>query len=110
MYAGRVVEYATLAAITADPHHPYTRGLLACVPRLDQRRASLQTVRAFVDSAEARTPIIAAGASFTPWWPRHAPPSPEHAYALIERSPNHWVGVWAEPGRAPDRPPLIAPD
>ncbi len=34
MYGGRVVEEGTTAEIFADPRHPYTRGLLACIPRL----------------------------------------------------------------------------
>jgi peptide/nickel transport system ATP-binding protein len=32
MYAGEVVESAPTAALFAAPSHPYTRGLLACVP------------------------------------------------------------------------------
>ena len=35
MYAGRVVEQAPAAALYRAPQHPYTRGLLASVPRLD---------------------------------------------------------------------------
>ena len=34
MYAGRKVEEAPVARLFARPHHPYTRGLLASVPRL----------------------------------------------------------------------------
>src|SRR5262249_22326373 len=33
MYAGRVVEEGDVAAIFATPRHPYTRDLLACMPR-----------------------------------------------------------------------------
>jgi peptide/nickel transport system ATP-binding protein len=32
MYAGEVVESAPTAALFAAPEHPYTRGLLTCVP------------------------------------------------------------------------------
>ena len=32
MYAGRIVEQADTAALFATPHHPYTRGLLSCIP------------------------------------------------------------------------------
>ncbi|HMK78771.1 MAG TPA: ABC transporter ATP-binding protein [Xanthobacteraceae bacterium] len=32
MYAGEVVEHAPTAALFAAPQHPYTRGLLSCVP------------------------------------------------------------------------------
>ncbi len=33
MYAGRIVERATATDLFARPMHPYTRGLLACLPR-----------------------------------------------------------------------------
>ena len=35
MYGGRIVERASADALYARPRHPYTRGLLASVPRLD---------------------------------------------------------------------------
>ena len=35
MYAGRVVEEGTVEAILDVPKHPYTQGLIACVPHLD---------------------------------------------------------------------------
>jgi peptide/nickel transport system ATP-binding protein len=34
MYGGRVVEYAPVSEIYYRPQHPYTKGLLASVPRL----------------------------------------------------------------------------
>jgi oligopeptide/dipeptide ABC transporter ATP-binding protein len=36
MYAGRIVEAGTTEEIFGDPRHPYTTGLLNCIPRLDQ--------------------------------------------------------------------------
>jgi oligopeptide/dipeptide ABC transporter ATP-binding protein len=38
MYGGRVVEAGPVAPLTVAPAHPYTRALLAAVPRLDLRR------------------------------------------------------------------------
>lgn len=32
MYAGKIIERGTAAAIFADPRHPYTQGLMACIP------------------------------------------------------------------------------
>jgi oligopeptide/dipeptide ABC transporter ATP-binding protein len=36
MYAGRIVEEASVAQLFDQPLHPYTRGLLACVPSVSQ--------------------------------------------------------------------------
>ena len=36
MYAGRIVEAGTTKDIFANPRHPYTIGLLKCIPRLDE--------------------------------------------------------------------------
>lgn len=38
MYAGRVVEQGTARDIFKDPRHPYTLGLMASIPRLDQKK------------------------------------------------------------------------
>jgi oligopeptide/dipeptide ABC transporter ATP-binding protein len=37
MYAGRIVETGAVGPLFASPSHPYTRGLLECLPRLDVR-------------------------------------------------------------------------
>jgi peptide/nickel transport system ATP-binding protein len=34
MYAGRVIEQGTTAEVLQSPQHPYTRGLIACLPEL----------------------------------------------------------------------------
>jgi peptide/nickel transport system ATP-binding protein len=39
MYAGAIVEVASAADLFAGPRHPYTRGLLACLPRPGVTRA-----------------------------------------------------------------------
>ncbi|WP_028574743.1 ABC transporter ATP-binding protein [Desulfonatronovibrio hydrogenovorans] len=36
MYSGRIVEYGEVSRVLAQPGHPYTRGLLASLPRLDR--------------------------------------------------------------------------
>ncbi|HHW93070.1 MAG TPA: ABC transporter ATP-binding protein [Clostridiaceae bacterium] len=37
MYAGKIVEEGTPEAIFFEPMHPYTEGLLKCIPRVDQK-------------------------------------------------------------------------
>jgi oligopeptide/dipeptide ABC transporter ATP-binding protein len=45
MYAGRLVESGSAAAVYGDPRHPYTMALLKSVPRLDRpRQARLDPV------------------------------------------------------------------
>jgi peptide/nickel transport system ATP-binding protein len=52
MYAGQVVETGTAQAIFASPAHPYTRGLIACipVPGRTQRGEKLGTIPGMVPS------------------------------------------------------------
>ncbi|MFP4444969.1 MAG: ABC transporter ATP-binding protein [Desulfosudaceae bacterium] len=40
MYAGKIVETAPVNRLFQSPAHPYTRGLLASIPRLENRRKS----------------------------------------------------------------------
>ena len=44
MYAGRVVEQAGVGRLFDKPLHPYTRGLLSCVPTLDQDQDRLVAI------------------------------------------------------------------
>jgi len=44
MYAGRVVESATTAALFAAPAHPYTQGLFASIPRLENTASRLTPI------------------------------------------------------------------
>lgn len=49
MYQGKVVEYGPVWQIFSNPQHPYTKGLLACRPRLDQHLKYLPTVSDFME-------------------------------------------------------------
>ncbi len=44
MYAGRMVEYGDKRDILYDPRHPYTRGLIACLPKLNETRQRLYQI------------------------------------------------------------------
>ncbi|MGW0300986.1 ABC transporter ATP-binding protein [Streptomyces anthocyanicus] len=45
MYAGRIVEQAPVADLYKKPAHPYTRGLLDSIPRLDQKGRELYAIK-----------------------------------------------------------------
>src|SRR5262249_48199011 len=52
MYAGRIAESGPVQAIFAEPQHPYTRLLLATIPRLEgTRKAELKAIEGSVPSA-----------------------------------------------------------
>ncbi|MFE9402592.1 ABC transporter ATP-binding protein [Streptomyces sp. NPDC006530] len=45
MYAGRIVEQAPVHEIYKRPAHPYTKGLLESIPRLDQKGQELYAIK-----------------------------------------------------------------
>ena len=51
MYRGKLVEYGPVEQIFLSPQHPYTKGLLACRPRLDTPYRHLPTVGDFMEVA-----------------------------------------------------------
>lgn len=128
MYAGRVVEYAPVQELYESPLHPYTRGLLECIPRLDDSQQPGQTL-AVVSEFVARNEefeglAVRAGrpdlmrSELIPWWPWAETPSgvehgskPPTDYALAEVKPMHWVGLWRTPDAAKlaKRVPSISP-
>jgi peptide/nickel transport system ATP-binding protein len=48
MFRGKIVEYGSVLDIYTHPQHPYTKGLLACRPRLDYEFKRLPTVSDFM--------------------------------------------------------------
>lgn len=44
LYGGRVLEYGPTVDIFASPTHPYTKGLLGALPRLDKEEDELKTI------------------------------------------------------------------
>jgi ABC-type dipeptide/oligopeptide/nickel transport system ATPase component len=100
MYAGRVLEYATVESLFADPMHPYTRGLFRSIPRLDRRRQRLTTVSELIGDHREFRRLPGYDLGLVPWWPS-APPPPNTVQAsgprssvLYEIKPDHWVSCW----------------
>jgi oligopeptide transport system ATP-binding protein len=91
MYGGRIVETAPARALYKSPRHPYTRGLMLSVPRLDG-----DTDRPLVP-IEGQPPDLAslpAGCAFaqrckdaTERCHRERPP-------LVESASNHFSACW----------------
>jgi peptide/nickel transport system ATP-binding protein len=64
MYAGEIVEEASVREIFLSPAHPYTRGLMRCLPGIESTRkgCTLYSIRGRVPSGGERLP----GCSFEP--------------------------------------------
>ena len=45
MYGGRIVEHAPVFDIYGNPAHPYTKGLLESIPRIDQKGQELYAIK-----------------------------------------------------------------
>ena len=90
MYAGMVVEEASVEALFANPRHPYTQGLIRSIPRIDT--AAVQKVR--LEQIPGGVPKLiepAEGCRFAPRC-RHAVPECSVATpALREPVPGHKV-------------------
>ena len=65
MYAGQVVEYADVNTIFDNPQHPYTKGLLLSIPRLDTEQEKLHVIKGMVPSLND----MPAGCRFAPRCP-----------------------------------------
>ena len=88
MYAGQVVETASVAQLFANPKHPYTRSLLDSIPGAYGDEKRLHTIRGMVPSLQE---LPRKGCRFSeriPWIPMHAH---EESPKYHEAAPDHFV-------------------
>ncbi len=85
MYAGQLVETAPVAKLFEAPEHPYTAGLLGALPRLDDRRARLATIKGAVPSLAG----LAEGCRFAPRCPFAEPACRSAAQTLRQVAADH---------------------
>ncbi len=90
MYAGQIVEYAETQALFTRPRHPYTRGLLRSIPRLDAEQERLDIIPGVVPDAR----VFPQGCRFAP----RCPLADDHCRAevppLEEVEAGHWASCW----------------
>jgi peptide/nickel transport system ATP-binding protein len=66
MYAGRIAEIGPVREVINHSAHPYTRGLMACIPDMDSDRENLNQI----DGAMPRLNAIPRGCAFNPRCPQ----------------------------------------
>ena len=91
MYAGRKVEEAPVEALFSRPLHPYTRGLLGSIPRLeDVDKKRLVEIPGMVPSLKEEI----RGCTFAPRCPLATERCRAEYPALEEKDKGHWVACW----------------
>lgn len=87
MYAGILVEYATVKQLFYNPMHPYTKGLLASIPQASQKNQKLYTIPGQVPDPFHRP----KGCPFYPRCSQAKPICQQGMPLLAEREKRHTV-------------------
>jgi oligopeptide/dipeptide ABC transporter ATP-binding protein len=93
MYAGQIVERCAAAALFAEPHHPYTIGLLGSIPRLDLEQRRLSAIEGTVPDAAA----MPTGCRFHARCPFAVERCLKETPPLTEITAKHFVSCWRAP-------------
>jgi oligopeptide/dipeptide ABC transporter ATP-binding protein len=100
MYMGRLVEEAGVGELFSAPLHPYTKGLLACLPsRAARRGQKLPTIPGVVPAPDA----LPSGCAFSDRCPQRFAPCQEAEPALVEVAPGHRVRCFLHHEKARQR-------
>ena len=93
MYAGRVVERASVAGLFAEPQHPYTIGLLGSIPKLHLKQSRLAAIEGQVPPPTA----VMAGCRFAPRCPFAEARCEAASPPLTELVEGHFAACWNAP-------------
>lgn len=91
MYNGLIMEYAPAGKLFACPQHPYTRGLLACIPRIGEKSRRLATIGFANVKSDGTTNVSFLDQCPAPFAPRYG-----RLPRLMEVSSGHLVRRWED--------------
>ena len=97
IYAGRKVEEADVETLFALPLHPYTRGLMASIPRLPSMRDTPAEAGARLTEIPGAVPALnnlPAGCVFAPRCAFADQRCRTETPAYEEKRPGHWAACW----------------
>jgi len=88
MYAGRIVETASLMEIFSNSQHPYTQALWACVPRLDRSKSDRLIP---LDGQPPKLTNLPQGCRFAPRCNKRTSTCSEQEPVLVAINEGHFV-------------------
>jgi peptide/nickel transport system ATP-binding protein len=97
MYAGRKVEEARVEDLFERPQHPYTRGLLASIPRLPLMRGEVERTAERLQEIPGTVPALTnlpPGCVFAPRCPHAIDICRVQYPEYEEKHPGHWAACW----------------
>jgi oligopeptide/dipeptide ABC transporter ATP-binding protein len=87
MYAGRIVERGPAGQVVENPQHPYTQGLLACLPKISSKRARIDPIPGEVPDLAG----LSDGCAFEPRCPLARPECSTVELRLRALEPGHYA-------------------
>lgn len=94
MYAGRIVEEGSVQQILNAPQHPYTVGLIACVPELDQNPSNERAALVEIPGVVPSLVNLSDGCAFAPRCTSARPKCREETPPYTAVDGDHRAACW----------------
>jgi len=95
MYAGRVVEKGTVEAVLSAPQHPYTKGLITCVPHLEPNPPEIREELSEIPGVVPALTDLDIGCAFAPRCNAKIPKCDTSKPVLETSAEAHETACWA---------------
>ncbi|WP_415404846.1 ABC transporter ATP-binding protein [Tateyamaria sp. SN3-11] len=95
MYAGRIVEMGAVDTVLSHPDHPYTQGLIACVPHLSDAPGPVRERLMEIPGVVPALTDLGQGCAFAPRCSARLPRCQTDKPVLSATQDNHLAACWA---------------
>ncbi len=95
MYAGRVVENGNVETVLSRPDHPYTKGLIACVPHLSETPSPVRERLMEIEGVVPALTELGKGCAFAPRCHSVLPQCRTDKPDLTATQQEHFAACWA---------------
>lgn len=96
MYAGRVIEQGTAEQVLSQPGHPYTQGLIECLPELGSSRHAARTELTEIAGVVPSIWELGSGCAFRERCPHAMARCASEIPPMLQASEGHGVACWLQ--------------